>query len=367
MARVSIFWSIMASNGVLLMENILDILPVGVFVLDNTFHVAEVNSALETFFGFNRSDIVGRDKRKLVAERISHIFANGKAFKKRVLATYDNNTYIERFICHVMPDNSRQERWLEHSSQPIGRGTYQGGRIEVYTDVTDRILAEQEIHWISQQAIQLVEKEKSRIASNLHDGLGQTILAIKFSLDNIHESLRKQPEAFTRELADLKKTTSWVENMSREVSSISSNLMPSMLGPLGLEETLTWLKDQYASLYSLEIGYQSLGLGEKRLPADLEVAIFRIFQESLNNIVKHASAQHVELKLVYSHPSIIITITDDGIGFNPENKIALGTGLRIMKQRILELNGNIKITSEISRGTTIRAELPVMDNHHEKI
>lgn len=349
------------------MENILDILPVGVFVLDRTFHVAEINSALETFFGFKRSEIIGRDKRKLVTEKICYIFENGKTFKKRVLATYNDNTYIEHFICHVLPDKGRQERWLEHSSEPIGKGSFQGGRIEVYTDVTDRILAEQEINWISTQAMQLVEKEKSHIASNLHDGLGQTILAIKFSLDNIYESLKKQPDILEREQMDLKKTITWIEAMGREVSSISSNLMPSMLGPLGLEETLTWLKDQYTSLYGLNICYQSLGLGEKRLPADLEVAIFRIFQESLNNIVKHASAQHVELKLVYSYPSIIMTISDDGVGFNPDNKVALGTGLRIMKQRILELNGNIKITSEIKRGTTIRAELPIMGNHHGKI
>ena len=357
----------MTSNGFLLMENILDILPVGVFVLDNSFHVAEINSALETFFGLAREDTVGRDKRKLVAERICHIFENGEAFRKRVLATYDDNTYIERFICHVLPINDLQERWLEHSSQPIARGAYQGGRIEVYTDVTDRVLAEQEIHWLSTQTMQLVEKEKSRIASNLHDGLGQTILAIKFSLENIHESLKKQPKTFERQQADLKKTITWIENMGREVSSISSNLMPSMLGPLGLEETLTWLKEQYASLYGLDIHYQSYGLGDRRLPADLEVAVFRVFQESLNNIIKHASAKHVELKLVYSHPTIIATITDDGIGFNPDDKVALGTGLRIMKQRILELNGNIKITSHIQRGTTIRAELPIQDNHHEKI
>ncbi|MHB8192974.1 MAG: PAS domain-containing sensor histidine kinase [Bellilinea sp.] len=349
------------------MENILDILPVGVFVLDNNFHVAEVNSALETFFGLARADIIGRDKRKLVAERICHIFENGEAFRKRVLATYDDNTYIERFICHVLPNNDLQERWLEHSSQPIRRGSYQGGRIEVYTDVTDRILAEQEIHWLSLQTMQLVEKEKSRIASNLHDGLGQTILAIKFSLENIRESLKKQPEKFKREAVDLNKTIIWIENMGREVSSISSNLMPSMLGPLGLEETLTWLMEQYASFYGLDIRFQSYGLGDERLPSDLEVAIFRVFQESLNNIIKHASAKHVELKLIYSHPKIIATITDDGIGFNPENKVALGTGLRIMKQRILELNGNIKITSEIQQGTTIRAELPIQDYHHEKI
>ncbi len=348
------------------MEKVLDILPIGVFVLDAKFQVAEVNSTLEAFFGISREKMVGQDKRKLILERISKIFENGDKFRSRVLATYDDNTYIERFVCHVLAGDGREERWLEHSSQPILKGFYEGGRIEIYSDVTDRIVAEQEIQWITTQSMQLLEKEKSRIAINLHDELGQTILAIKFSLENLQESLKKHPTIFEREAKELQKTIAWVEEMGHEVSNISSNLMPPLLGPLGLDETLAWLRDQY-SLYSVDISYQSLGMRGKRFPETLEVAIFRVVQESLNNIVKHASAQHVIIKLVYSHPKIIVTIIDDGKGFDPENHIPVGIGLKIMKQRILELDGSIKITSEIDKGTTIRAEFPTSENNHGKI
>lgn len=347
------------------MEKILDILPIGVFILDANFQVAEVNSTLEEFFGIKRIKDLGRDKRTLVKERISKIFENGDLFGKRVLATYDDNTYLERFICHVMPGPGREERWLEHSSQPITKGLYEGGRVEVYTDVTDRVLAEQEINWIATQTMQLQEKEKARIASNLHDELGQTILAIKFTLQHLDELLKKHPSITNLELSELERTIGWVEEMGQEVSAISSDLMPSMLVPLGLEETLVWLKDQYASIYGLSICYQSLGLGDKRLPEHLEVAIFRVFQEGLNNIIKHASAANVDLRLIYSHPKVIISISDDGKGFNPEDNFNLGTGLRIMKRRIAELNGTLKITSETQKGTNIRAEIPVLGNNHE--
>lgn len=349
------------------METLLDILPVGVWVLDAKFYVAEVNSALEEFFGIRREDVLGQDKRRLVREVIYKKFENGEEFCNRILATYSNNTYIERFICHVLPGEDRQERWLEHSSQPIQKGPLHGGRVEIYTDVTERVLAEKEINWIATQTMQLQEKEKSRIASNLHNGLGQTILAIRFSLEHLRESFKKHPDMLEYEAHELDKTINWVEEMGHEISNISSEIMPSMLGPLGLEETLAWLRDQYSLLYGLDISYRSFGIGGKRLPETLEVAIFRVFQEGLNNIVKHASAQHVELKLVYSYPKIIITITDDGKGFNPEDKFAVGIGLRIMKQRIVELKGSIKFTSEVNRGTTIRAELPVTENNHEKI
>lgn len=348
------------------MENILDILPVGVFIIDANFHVADVNSSLEDFFGIQKNALLGKDKKKLVQERIFKIFENGDGFRKRVLATYNDNTYIERFICHILPGENRQERWLEHSSQPIQHGSFKGGRIEIYTDVTERVLAEQEIKWIATQSTQLQEKEMARIASNLHDGLGQSILAIRFTLEHLHDSLKNNPATAERDIQELRKSISWVEDMGDEIRNISSELMPSMLGPFGLDATLAWLKDQYASLYNLNIQYQSFGLRDKRPPENLEVAIFRVFQEGLNNIVKHASAQCVDLKMVYSHPKIIITITDDGKGFDPENQNDLGIGLRLMKRRVLELNGTLKITSENHRGTTIRAEFPAPELNNEK-
>lgn len=343
------------------MEKILDILPIGVFVLDAEFRVAEINKTLERFFGLRREDVVGQDKRRLILEKICRIFENGDSFRSRVLATYDDNTYIERFVCHVLAGEDREERWLQHNSQPILTGSYKGGRIESYSDITDLILAEQEIHWITTRSMQLQEKEKSRIASNLHDELGQMILAIKFSLENLQTSLMKRHALFENELKELQKTIAWVERMGVEVRDISSDLMPPLLNPLGLDETLAWLKDQYSSLYGLDISYQSFGMRGKRLPESLEVAIFRVFQESLNNIIKHASAQHVDLKLVYSHPKIIATIKDDGKGFDTRNHAAVGIGLKIMRQRIMEWDGKIKITSEIDKGTTIRAEFPAPD------
>lgn len=348
------------------METILDILPIGVFILDAKFHVADVNSSICDFFGIKREVFHGQDKKQLVKNKICQIFENGDQFRDRVLATYEDNTYLERFICHILPDSDRQERWLEHTSQPITKGAFQGGRVEMYIDVTDRILAEKEIGWIATRAMQVTEQEKSRIASNLHDGLGQTILAIKFSLEHILENMKKQSSLY-QESVDLRKVIDWVENMSLEVSEISSDLMPSMLAPLGLNETMIWLKDQYSALYGLDIQYLSYGMGDRRLPEVMEVAIFRIFQECINNIVKHAIAEHVDMKLVYAHPAIIVTITDDGIGFDPDNVADMGIGLRIMKQRALELNGTLKIFSEPSKGTTIRVEFPAPNNCYEEM
>ncbi|MGK7949032.1 MAG: PAS domain S-box protein [Xenococcaceae cyanobacterium] len=128
-----------------LTNDVIDKSPVGVFILDADFRVVWLNQILEKFFGLRKEKIIGQDKRQLIRQHIAQIFESPELFTKTVLDTYDNNTYIEKFECHVLPEGDRKERWLEHLSQPILSGLYAGGRIEHYTDITERILSEQKI------------------------------------------------------------------------------------------------------------------------------------------------------------------------------------------------------------------------------
>ncbi|WP_336001314.1 PAS domain-containing protein [Halorientalis halophila] len=120
-----------------LVDDVLDQADVGVFVLDADFEVAWINGATERYFGLDRERVLGRDKRQLVDERIASVLEDSTAFAETVLATYDDNTYTERFECHVTPGDGRDERWLAHRSEPIESGAYAGGRVELYYDVTD--------------------------------------------------------------------------------------------------------------------------------------------------------------------------------------------------------------------------------------
>jgi two-component system NtrC family sensor kinase len=120
-----------------LIEDVLGRTQVGVFILDSDFRIVWVNQALEEYFGLRREEVIGLDKKQLIRERIKHVFEDPEHFATAVLATYDNNTYVERFECHVLPHDERQERWLEHRSQPIGSGLYAGGRVELYYDITE--------------------------------------------------------------------------------------------------------------------------------------------------------------------------------------------------------------------------------------
>ena len=127
-----------------LIEDVLGVSYVGTFVLDADFSVVWINDSIAEYFGVD-SDIIGQDKRGLIEGRIKHIFADPDRFADRVIATYDNNTYVERFECHVTPGDGRKDRWLEHWSYPITTGPYAGGRIEHYVDITARKQREQEL------------------------------------------------------------------------------------------------------------------------------------------------------------------------------------------------------------------------------
>lgn len=339
----------------MLKNTLLDVLPLGVWVLDAQLRVEAVNARIQEFFGIPVDELIGRDKRTLVENRIHTIFENGHEFRRRIIATYDENTYSENFLCHILPAENRKERWLEHFSQPIRRGEKITGRVEVYLDVTDRIKYEDELNWISTQFIQVQEREKARIASNLHNDVGQSVIALKFSLERLQDSLCVPGRDRHKEL--MTAMFSQVEQIAHDISRISNDLLPPELNSTGIQQTLSWMADAYHSLYGLEIDYQVLGVNDKHFAPELEIALFRFFQESLNNVVRHAHSPTALCLLTYSHPRIIAMVTDQGKGFDP-HQVSPGAGLRILNQRIAELGGTITVQSEVGKGTRLRAVLP---------
>ena len=128
-----------------LLNDVVDSSDVGIFILDSDFKVVWVNQALERYFGLRKEEIIGNDKRQLVLKQIKYQFEDPEGFAERVLATYDENTYVENFECHMLFGDNREDRWLEHWSQPIRSGLYSGGRVEIYYDISDLKQAEKEL------------------------------------------------------------------------------------------------------------------------------------------------------------------------------------------------------------------------------
>jgi len=141
-----------------------------------------------------------------------------------------------------------------------------------------------------------------------------------------------------------------------------------MLDHLGLVPTLQWSIEDFRQRWSdIEIEFQCTGL-KRRLPAEPELVLYRVFQEGLNNIGKHAGAESVSVKLTYSHPRVIFIVKDNGRGFDinnaglPDQHGRLGIGLLSMKERVASLGGRLSISSIPGKGTTIRVELPISED-----
>jgi signal transduction histidine kinase len=153
--------------------------------------------------------------------------------------------------------------------------------------------------------------------------------------------------------------------MADNVRKTTSYLRPDLLDHLGLVPALEWsIHDFTARRTEIEVDFQTLGL-KKRLNPKIELALYRLFQECVTNISKHAKATRVEIMLTYSHPRVIFIVRDNGVGHEPSKRGTAavkgpgGIGLLSMRERVASLGGSIDIASAPGKGTTIRAEIPV--------
>lgn len=140
-----------------LIDDVFDTSMVAVIILDQRYMVVWCNAATEVYFGIGRGQLISKDKRVLINDSLKCIFADPEAYASHLLTAYEQQHFTERFECHVLPDINRAERWLEHWSQPIRTGMYAGGRIEHYTDITNR------------KALEAAEREQRRFAEALLD------------------------------------------------------------------------------------------------------------------------------------------------------------------------------------------------------
>ncbi|WP_276282535.1 GAF domain-containing protein [Halorussus caseinilyticus] len=143
-------------------EDVMDNTDVGIFVLDDDFQVAWANSAVAEYFGLDRERVLGADKRTVIEENVCHSVENSEAFAETVTATYDDNTGVEEFTCHVTPDDGRVGRHLQHLSRPIESGLYAGGRVELYYDVTERVEREEMLDALHGATRDLMAAERQR-------------------------------------------------------------------------------------------------------------------------------------------------------------------------------------------------------------
>ncbi|HZX73572.1 MAG TPA: ATP-binding protein [Cyclobacteriaceae bacterium] len=216
-----------------------------------------------------------------------------------------------------------------------------------------RTFNERELKLARERAATLLEgqeNERRRIIKELHDGVGQLLTAIRIRVDTLDSESELKEEIKTR-----------INETIDEVKRISYNVMPQAIVDYGLEAALKGLCDNVKKYSTLTIDFRYVHEHEHSLNFDVSIAIFRIAQEALNNIVKHAQATQVSLHVLDKEDEIYLVIEDNGKGFD-ESKIVENAsfGLRNIRERAKLLNGNADIQSSLGTGTIIEVNIPVV-------
>jgi NO-binding membrane sensor protein with MHYT domain/two-component sensor histidine kinase len=229
-----------------------------------------------------------------------------------------------------------------------GQDAATAGRLE--TRIVERTAQLARAH---RQIVELEEAERRRIAGELHDRVGQTLTALGINLNILKRQLdRGEREEMRRRLDD---SSTLVEETADAISDVMAELRPPMLDDHGLTAALQWFAMDFSRRTGIKVHVHGAE-AEPPLPQEVEIALFRIAQEALNNVAKHAHATHVEIELRTEGPEVVMTIADDGVGLVEQGR---GHGLLTMRERAEGLGGSFELQA-LERGVRLTARIPLV-------
>jgi PAS domain S-box-containing protein len=323
--------------------------PLPMYVIDlETFHFLDVNEAALISYGYSKKEFLllraldirpVEDFEKLYSQTptISSGWVSMGLFrhKKKDGALMDVEMYSHDFLYNEKPT-----------------------RLVLAIDITEKLEATREfrknttqLRELSDHLLNIREAERTNIAREIHDELGQQLTILKMDVSWIHQKLQKyEGDPLLQKSAD---TLKLLNETIKTVRRIATELRPSMLDDLGLIEAIEWQSKEFEKRSGIVITFES---GTSPLPVSNAVAtsLFRIYQEALTNIARHANAKNIFSKLALNNNKVILTIKDDGIGFDMQTLGLKRTlGLLGMKERTLMIGGQFEIYSKPGEGTTI--------------
>jgi len=228
---------------------------------------------------------------------------------------------------------------------------------------------EKQIQFLSQQLIKSVEEERKRITRELHDHTGQTLTALQFGLQTLKRSLPREDKVCAQYSESLIEQTA---QLSDDLRMFAARLRPETLDQLGLIAALEVEFKEFSKTYGqIELTHRLVRKEDLAgvINAAGELAIYRVCQEALTNIIKYAKAKHVKISLWVDDKEIVLQVKDDGVGFDVNqfwlNEQILGIGLLGMRERIGQLDGQFRVRSQPGAGTLLTAKLPVLKRVHD--
>jgi PAS domain S-box-containing protein len=234
-------------------------------------------------------------------------------------------------------------------------------RVTAVRDITERKRAEaalreyaQRLQLLSRRLLGVQEEERRRLARELHDEVAQVLIGLNYTLELGRRSARGQRKA------TLAQAQALVQELARQVRDTSLLLRPSMLDDLGLEPALVWHCGRYTEQTGVRVELERAGLG-RRLPAEVETAAYRVVQEALTNVARHAGVDRAVARVRAEGDRLHIAVEDQGAGFDAEAVLAAATGggLSGMEERVALLGGRLAVASAPGAGTRLTVDLPL--------
>ena len=324
-----------------------------IWVQDQDGNITTANEATATLLGFGRRELAGMNVARFLSKEA--LDTSKELQKKLQQGEAINNPYELR-----LNRKDGTEAILRLTTNLLLSGNRTVGFQHVARDVTEERRAQENLRFYSQQVTKAQEEERKHIARELHDVTAQRLIALSHNL-----------EAFTRsnscltpdKLLLLTKLREQVKEALQEVRSFTQDLRPPILDDLGLLPALEWLTDDLKERSGAEANLKVLGT-QRRLSPDAELLLFRIIQEAVTNVRRHAQASEVEVTVEFSEAETRAIVRDNGTGFEPPKTLGdfsrVGKlGLIGMQERAQLLGSSLKIRSKPGAGTTVVVEAPV--------
>ena len=331
-----------------------------IITVDEQQRIVQFNAAAERVFLWPRAAVIGRALEMLIPQRF-HQAHKGHIERFATTAVTSRGMGAQTVLYGVRADGA--EFPIEAS---ISQHVESDKQLftAILRDVTARVRSEealresqQEIQSLALAASQAREQEKRRIARELHDELGQSLTALKMDVGSLHAILAGSSEPLARKLDSMQQL---LDSTVAAARRISSDLRPMMLDDLGLTAAADWLVQNFTTRTGVPCELILAAEADLDLPDPYSTAVFRVLQESLTNVSKHAAATQVEVTIERAGDDVTLTVHDNGCGMAPGSLAKAGSfGLTGVRERAYLLGGTLRIDSVPGDGTLVEFRIPL--------
>lgn len=345
-----------------------------IFMLDVQGRISSWNLGAERLKGYKASEIIGQhfsqfypaeDVRAMKPEReLECALRDGRVEDEGWRVRKDGSQFWANVVITALRD--KDGRAIGFSK--VTRDFTERMQTQLALQASERKLqaSEQSLRDLSLHLLRTQDEERRRIGRDLHDSLGQYLSVLKMKLDGLTGMAARNK---TGDLEDLTQCAQLTEDAVKEVRTISYLLYPPMLEEMGLKSAIPWYLDGFTKRSGIKTTFE-VTPDFDRLAADVELAFFRVLQESLTNVHRHSGSQTAVVRLINTGETIVLEISDQGKGTplgnfeegSPDWMGALGVGLRGMSERVRQLGGKLELSSGAD-GTTISAVVPIHKTH----